>query len=253
MKLGFIITTCKSYFQNVEDIINDIEKCFIDKNHVLIVSAQEDNFEDYYYRGVKIIKVPYTALQLTGLVYLYENKKLLNSFNYWFVLPCTIKIGLDFNNKIIKFLNKNKEEDSIPIINPKLLPYRTMDMGILKSDFINIMGEYLMKLKLKSYDDKDLLILKKQLIYDENIILGISPANPELSTKFNIKENYKSPKYFMVNNYDELESKILNHHNANKIKETTFLTIDLVKYQRCFKGMKNLVMDCDGKRPFYKQ
>jgi len=157
MQLGFLITTCKSYFQNVEDIINDIEKCVIDKNHVLIVSAQEDDFEDYFYRGVKIIKVPYTALQLTGLVYLYENKKLLNSFNYWFVLPCTIKIGLDFNNKIIKFLNKNKEEDSIPIINPKLLPYRTMDMGILKSSFINIMGEYLMKLKLKSYDDKDFI------------------------------------------------------------------------------------------------
>ena len=25
---------------------------------------------------------------------------------------------------------------------------------------------------------------------------------------------------------------------------------DLIKYQRCYKGMKNLIIDCDGRRPF---
>ena len=175
------------------------------------------------------------------------------SFDSWFNLPCTVKIGLNFKNKIYQLYNENKNRDSIPIINPKLLPYRTMDLGILKSSFIDIMGDYLMKIKLDFFNDNDLLKLKKQLIYNENIILGLPTAKPNLSTKFKLEVNFEKPKYFMVNYYNELKSRILKHHNGNRIKETIFLPIDLIKYQRCYKGMKNLIMDCDGRRPFNKE
>jgi len=250
MKLGFVIGTCKSYFSNVKDILNDIDEAGLNKKNIIIVSAQEESNEDYIYRNVKIIKVPYTGLQLTGLIYLYENKDLYKNIDYWFTLPCTIKIGKTFNRKINDYFKKVLNEESIPIINPKLLPLRTMDMGILKNKFINNMGEYLMKTKLDNFNNKDLLRLKKQLIFNENIILGLPPANPKFATKFNIKNKFKKPENFMINKFDEIESRILNHHNGNQIKETKFLPIDLIKYQRCFHGTKNLIMDCDGKRPF---
>ena len=89
MSIGLLITTCQHYFTNIPNII---EECNFPKENVLIVSGQENNNSIYYENNIKIVKVDYTGLHLTGVIHISENMDLYKNIHYWIILPDTIKL-----------------------------------------------------------------------------------------------------------------------------------------------------------------
>jgi len=238
MKLGLVITTCKHYFSNIPKLLYELEICKYPKENIIVVSGQEDENMSYYDNGIKIVKVTYTGLHLTGLIHMYENMKDYNNIDYWLALPDTLKIGPSFYDNIIKFCNMNivnNEIYCIPLISPKLRP--TMDMGILNIKHINNMGDYLTKIKkILPYNMNDLIHLKRQLIFDENLILGLSAVNNYMKTKFEyVDPLYPKPNLFLIDDNNKIvERKVMIN---NKIcNEVNFILYDLCKYQRNFNG-----------------
>jgi hypothetical protein len=246
MNLGLLITTCQHYFKNIPNVINDIEQCKFPKENVLIVSGQENDNLTYYEKNVKIVKVTYTGLHLTGVIYLCENRNLFNNINYWIILPDTIKINKLFYINIMKCYNtflKNNEIYSLPFINPVLRP--TMDMGIVNIKHIYNMSDYLSKIKKELPYDKDTLLnLKTQLIFDENTMLGLTAAVTKKATKFKYHNPfYPKPNIFVTNRKCRLiEKKIyINNKLCNQVY---LVNLDILKYQRNFSGIEaKLIME----------
>jgi hypothetical protein len=240
--IGVIITTCKHYFTNIPQLIIDLKANNFKDENILIVSGQEDNNHEYILNNIKIVKVTYTALHLTGLVYLYKNISSHNHIDYWIVLPDTIKIGSNFKNNITNFMINNdvyrENIYTIPFINENIRP--TMDMGIMTNRHIINMGDYLNKILLTDYDKTKIIELKKQLIYDENIILGLKIYFLENATKFKYNDSNFSPeliKHYIVNSKNDIiEKEIIL--NGKLVNEVTFKTLDLIKYQRNYNGFK---------------
>ena len=73
MDIFLLITTCQHYFSNIPNVIKDIEECGFPKENVLIVSGQENETSICYENNIKVVKVTYTGLHLTGLIYISEN------------------------------------------------------------------------------------------------------------------------------------------------------------------------------------
>ena len=236
--LGLLITTCQHYFTNIPNIIKNIEGCNFPKENVLIVSGQENNNSIYYENNIKIVKVDYTGLHLTGVIYMSENMDSFKNINYWIILPDTIKLDNLFYVNILKYYNtylENKEIYSLPFIHPRIRP--TMDMGIVHINHIYNMSNYLNKIKkVQPYDINDIIQLKRQLIYDENTILGLPPTFPNKSTKFNyINKLNPIPMIFITNNNNEIIEKLITLNNKI-LNEIYFVYLDIYKYQRNFKG-----------------
>lgn len=245
--IGLLITTCQHYFMNIPNVIKNIEECNFPKENVLIVSGQENTNLTYYEKNIKIVKVDYTGLHLTGVIYLSENSdESFKHINYWIMLPDTIKLTKLFYDNILKvyseYLN-NKEIYSLPFINPKLRP--TMDMGIVHINHIYNMYDYLQKIKkVQPYNTNDIIQLKRQLIYDENIILGLPAVVLSNSTKFSYKNNPdKTPNIFIANSNNEIIEKIINL-NGKCLNEVHFVNLGIYKYQRNFNGPNvDLIME----------
>ena len=244
--LGLLITTCQHYFTNIQNIIKDIEECNFPKENVLIVSGQENNNSIYYENNIKIVKVDYTGLHLTGVIYISENMDSFKNITYWIILPDTIKLNKLFYVNILKYYNtylKNKEIYSLPFISPIIRP--TMDMGIVHINHIYNMSDYLNKIKkVQPYNINDTIQLKRQLIFDENTILGLPPQASNESTKFNyINELNTIPTVFIINNKNELIEKVITL-NDKLLIEVYFVDIDIYKYQRNFRGPSvDLIME----------
>ena len=83
MDLCLLITTCQHYFSNIPNVIKDIEECNFPKENVLIVSGQENENSTYYENNIKIVKVTYTGLHLTGVIYISENMDLFNNKKWY--------------------------------------------------------------------------------------------------------------------------------------------------------------------------
>ena len=246
MIIGLLITTCQHYFSNIPNIIKNIEECNFPKENVLIVSGQENKNSIDYENNIKIVKVDYTGLHLTGVIYISENINLFKHINYWVILPDTIKLEKLFYINIMKYYDtylKNTEIYSLPFINPNIRP--TMDMGIIHINHINNMSDYLNKIKkVQPYNINDIIELKRQLIYDENIILGLTASSSDRATKFEyVNSLYSPPTIFITNDQTRLiEQKITI--NNKLINEVYILDIDIYKYQRNFCGpYVNLVME----------
>ena len=58
-----------------------------------------------------------------------------------------------------------------------------MDLGIIRKDHLIYMYEYLSLIKTFDIKRGNLLKLKKELIYDENLILGIYPCSLSKTSK----------------------------------------------------------------------
>lgn len=239
MDIFLLITTCQHYFSNIPNVIKDIEECDFPKENVLIVSGQENENSICYESNIKVVKVTYTGLHLTGLIYISENIDLFNNKKYWIILPDTIKLDKLFYINIMKYYDtylKDKEIHSLPFINPSIRP--TMDMGILNIKHIYNMSKYLNKIKREQpYNKDDMVKLKIQLIYDENTILGLTPVWPAgYSTAFNyINWPHPQPTVFIINEKNDLIEKGVTIKNK-LCNEVYFSNIDMYKYQRNFNG-----------------
>jgi hypothetical protein len=228
-----VINTCKQYLSNINELINQIKlyNTVFPKQNILIVSGQEDENSIHYIDGIKIVKVTYSGIHLTGAIYIQKNVREYLNINYWVLLPDTIKFGPKFFDLIFNYYNQMKKNNyyTLPFISPVVRP--TMDMGIVHTKHIINISEYLKKIKLITINKENLLILKKQLIYDENTILGLRAICYQPSTKFNYLIENRSPTYFITNSNTEFQMTI-----ENNIQCVYFKNIDLYKYQQNFKG-----------------
>lgn len=228
-----VINTCKQYSSNIIELINQIKlhNNVFSKENILIVSGQEDENSVDYIDGIKIVKVTYTGIHLTSAIYIQENVKEYLNINYWVLLPDTIKFGPKFFNLIFNYYTQMKKNGqyTLPFISPVVRP--TMDMGIVHTKHIINICNYLKKIKLTTITKENLLILKKQLIYDENTILGLRSICYQPSTKFNYLINNQPPSYFITNSNTEIQMTI-----ENSIQCVYLKNLDLYKYQQNFKG-----------------
>lgn len=246
--LYLVINTCKNYFSNISKLIHQLEIIKFPKNNILIVSGQEDDQSISYYLGIKLIKVKYTGIHLTGMIYVNENINLYKHVKYWMFLPDTIKFGNNFLNKLKIYYNMYLRQNNIYVlsfINPILRP--TMDIGIVNNIHILLMTKYLKYIKTYNIKIENLVKLKKQLIYDENTILGLKPHNKNKSIlntenlyikNLYITYNYKNLIRFVSNKKSDLKQQII----TNNIKEVYFVLLDLYKYQRNFNGSNKKIV-----------
>ena len=233
MDICLVINTCKQNSSNMNELINQINlyNTVFPKENILIVSGQEDTNSISYLNGIKYIKVTYSSIHLTSAIYINENINDFKSINYWVLLPDTIKFGTKFFTKIFKYYNimKNENSYSLPFVSPILRP--TMDMGIVHTKHIINMTNYLKKIKVIYIDKTSLLTIKKQLIYDENTILGLRAEFVKDSTKFEYLFTNNPPTTFITNS--NLDIKISTFNNI----QCVYLNIlDLYKYQKNFDG-----------------
>ena len=249
--LCLLINTCKGYYENIDKLIKQINT--IESNekfpreNILIVSGQEDENSVTYQDGITIVKVTYTGLHLTSIIYICENLNLFrDKFTYFLALPDTIKFGKKFFTRLLKLYNKNIKNTNVlsfPLINGKIRP--TMDMGILHRDHILNMSDYIKKIKMcKPYDMDILKKLKKQLIYNENMMLGQpSYFSKDKYTKFEYVFTFDPEKSIIpiINNEEYvIENRIIQ---KNKTLNKVYLKpLDLYKFQRNFSLEGELVM-----------
>ena len=251
-ELCLVINTCKGYFKNINGLINQINKFDSEKNfpreNILIVSGQEDKDDVVYRNEIKIVKVTYTGLHLTSAIYIYENIGLLkDKFKYFLLLPDTVKFGNSFFTKILKLYEENiKTSDalSLPLLNWTVRP--TMDIGILHYNYIINIRDYLNKIKTcKPYDIDILKTLKKQLIHNENIILGLpSYFTKDKVTQFNYEFDFDVSKRVtpIINDKSDVVEKIITK-NDRILNRVYFKPLDLYKFQRNFTLEGELVLE----------
>jgi len=239
LDICLVINTCKNYSSNINELIKQINiyNNVFPKENILIISGQENENSINVIDGIKYIKVTYSGFHLTSAIYINENIKEYSNINYWILLPDTIKFGSDFFKLIFNYYNKikNKNGMSLPFINPCLRA--TMDMGILHTNHIINIGEYLKKIKIIDIDKATLLKLKKQLIYNENAFLGLPAICYHPSTKFDYLNENIPPDDFITNSKSELELSIENNIQCVYLKN-----IDLYKYQRNFNGPESEII-----------
>ncbi len=227
-----VITTCKQYFSNITNLINQINELKLPKDKILIVSGQENEEEILFNDNIKIIKVKYTGLHHTGAIYINENIKDFNDVKYWVLLPDTIKFGNNFLNNIHKYYDDFLQSEEIQVlgfINPRIRA--SMDICIVHTNHIINFSDYLSKIKTYQVDPINLLKLKKVLIYDENTIIGTGPITNK-GTNYDKKVDGKLIK-FVTNELKLLEQKVIEN---GKINQVYFILLDLYKFQRNFKG-----------------
>jgi hypothetical protein len=232
--LCIVITTCKQYYSNVAGLINQINELKFPKQSILIVSGQEETEEVLCKDGIKIIKVPYTGIHLTGPIYINENLKSFPHIKYWLFLPDTIKFG----NNFLCFLQgyydtylKAGTLYSLVVVNPILRP--TMDMGILHSTHVSNMSDYLGKIKSYNTERDNLIRLKRQLIFDENMFLGLLPHCHYRHTKHNNPILPSGMFEYITNDERDIEAERIEN---GKLNQVYFALLDLTKYQRNFNG-----------------
>jgi cephalosporin hydroxylase len=228
-----VINTCKQYSSNINELISQIKlyNTIFPKENILIVSGQEETNSVDYIDGIKIVKVTYSGIHLTSAIYIQEHVREYLNINYWVLLPDTIKFGQTFFSLIFNYYTSMKKNNqfTLPFISPLLRP--TMDMGIVHTKHIINISEYLKKIKLNVINKDNLIKLKKQLIYDENTILGLKAICYQPSTKFNYLTENNPPIYFITNSNKEYEMTV-----QNNIQTVYLKILDLYKYQQNFKG-----------------
>ena len=117
----------------------------------------------------------------------------------------------------------------IPFINEGDRP--SMDMGIVHSKHMIHMTEYLQKIKTYEKDFDRLRLLKKQLIYDENTILGYPSGFEEMCTKHNCSILGSGQIEHISQNTGNVEEQFIENGRINQVY---FKLLDLYKYQRNF-------------------
>lgn len=122
-----VINTCKQYYSNIKDLIGQINEYNFPKQNILIISGQEDIEETFFEDNIKVIRVRYTGLQLTGMIYINEHIELYNHIKYWVFLPDTIKFGKNFYSLLTKYYNEYLQKGdilSLGFISPCLYFYK---------------------------------------------------------------------------------------------------------------------------------
>jgi hypothetical protein len=122
-----VINTCKQYYSNIKDLIWQINEYNFPKQDILIISGQEDIEETFFEDNIKVIRVRYTGLHLTGMIYINEHIESYDHIKYWVFLPDTIKFGKNFYSLLTKYYNEYLQKGDIlclGFISPSLYWYK---------------------------------------------------------------------------------------------------------------------------------
>jgi hypothetical protein len=124
-------------------------------------------------------------------------------------------------------------------------------MGIVHVDHLRKFNRFFNRIKLSQYTENDLKELKQELILLENLFWGIDyPQEIQLQSRIysEIPDDITSPTSFMVNSPDEIKTHF-KKYKGRKLKVSHFAPINLTKYQRTHRGLKKIVLNCDGGFP----
>jgi hypothetical protein len=265
MNIAYFVSTTNSYYENtINRLIKEAEISGIPKSDLFFVSSQEKTNNTIVVNNCSVVKVDYTGIHLTPLIHISENLLSYNSYSHICLIHSTSRIGVNFYKNLNNYIqNIKKPFDSLPF-NKINHPIQSKDMGLISLDAIRTIKNYLGKIKLKTWSEKSLLKLKKQLILDENLIFGLRPSI-KIDNEANGRSNeqgklFQPTKFKLINigrklnikqgieNSEDLIIKELKFNNE-LLKETYFPTLDLYKYQRTFQGLKNISMKGDGSIP----
>ena len=122
-----VINTCKQYYSNIKNLISQINEYNFPKQNILIISGQEDIEETFFEDNIKVIRVRYTGLHLTGMIYINEHIESYDHIKYWVFLPDTIKFGKNFYSLLTKYYNEYLQKGdilSLGFISPCLYLYK---------------------------------------------------------------------------------------------------------------------------------
>jgi hypothetical protein len=149
-----VINTCKQYYSNIKDLIRQINEYNFPKQNILIISGQEDIEETFFEDNIKVIRVRYTGLQLTGMIYINEHIELYDHIKYWVFLPDTIKFGKNFYSLLTKYYNEYLQKGdilSLGFISPCLYFYKDTITYSKNISYLKITLNFLKKLNVKYY------------------------------------------------------------------------------------------------------
>jgi len=249
-ELAYFIGTTKSYFdQTVGRVTKEAQLSGIPCDDLVIVSSQEDSNDCVLVNGCKVFKVTYTGIHLTPLIFLSEHLEEYSQYTHFCLLHSTSKIGLNFRDTLSNYLNQlSSHFDGIPL-NKVRGGLHTKDMGILSFERIYFLKNYFDKIKLETYSAEDLLNLKKQLICDENLIFGLTPAKPAHATRFDAPIDSKPTlAHAGIEDVSNLITQKVKFNNEILL-ETYYPSLDIYKYQRTYNGLRNISMSADGSIP----
>lgn len=251
MKIAFLVSTTKSYYdQTVNRIIKEAQDSGIPSSDLFIVSSQEDSNDCLSLNNVKIFKVTYTGIHLTPLIHVLENFNIYENYTHFCLIHSTSKIGITFYQKLKKILSKLQPPlDAIPFNSPGRCRGHTKDTGIISFDQLSSLKNYFKSIKLETHTPDSLLELKKQLIFNEDLIFGLQPSGGNLSTKF--EPINCGRKLVYVDGIEDSSSMIIDDVQlGNEILRRTFYpSLDFYKYQRTFQGLRNISMNSNGGIP----
>lgn len=151
-------------------------------------------------------------------------------------LPDTIQFGKNFKDNIFKYYKKYLKNKNIQIfgfINPVIRG--SMDMGIFNIEHIRNISGYLSKIKTFDISKKNLIKLKKILIFDENTIFGTPICKEGTNYKLIVKAK---DKIFLCNKIKDIIEKQISE-NINQIY---IPLLDLYKFQRNFRGPNHKII-----------
>lgn len=250
MNIAFLISTTKSYYdQTVNRIIKEAQDSGMPSSDLFIVSSQEDSNNCLSLNDASIFKVTYTGIHLTPLIHVVENFNIYENYTHFCLLHSTSTIGSTFYTKLKNILSKLQSPiDAIPFNSPGL-GGQTKDMGIVSRDQILFLQNYFKAIKLEEYTSDSLLQLKKQLIFDENLIFGLQAVRPDLSTRF---EFINCGRQLVTANGIENPSNIIIEDiqlEGETLRRSYYPSLDFYKYQRTFQGLSNISMNSNGSIP----
>jgi hypothetical protein len=249
MNIAFLISTTKSYYnQTVKRIILEAQASGIPSADLFIVSSQESVNDSLLLNNVKIFKVTYTGIHLTPLIHVIENFKIYENYTHFCLIHSTSTIGTTFYKKLKNILSKLQAPiDGLPFNCQSGL---TKDIGILSRDQISSLLNYFKAIKLETYTADLLLQLKKQLIFDENLIFGLQAAVPHASTKFEHVNCGRELVY--IDGIEKSSNLIIDYVKVEgeALRRVFYPSLDFYKYQRTFKGPEgHISMNSNGAIP----
>ena len=281
--LCIVINTCKHYYdKTIKELISQINEYKYPKQNILIISAQEDVEETFYEDNIQVIKVKYTGLHLTSMIYINEHIGLYPHIKYWLFLPDTIKFGPKFYTLLTKYYTMYLQKGEILCLSfINICPY-SYDNTLMISKNIPLLTELYLRekdLRFLSHIINPFIFFNQYISTHQTMDMGILHSNHivnltsylqkiktydisienliRLKKQLILDENTtlgippivnKDRELYII--HPDLIRFISNHHEDlentkiedGKIHQVYFVLLDLYKFQRNFNGTEGNII-----------
>lgn len=231
--LCLVINTCKHYYINIKSLLTQINEYNYPKENILIISGQEDEEESFFEDNVKVIKVRYTGLHLTSMIYINENITSFSHIKYWVFLPDTIKFGPNFYPLLTKYYDIYLQKENIScisFINPSL--HSIKDTLIYQKNMPLLIELYLQEKEIfyLAHITNPYLEYKTDCPVKQTMDMGILHSNHIISM---------NPYLQNIKTYDTTMENLVRLKKQLIFDENTTLGIPPLSYERATQIPKN--------------